>query len=196
MNNSNVFDNAVMQNLNNIDPTIRFAVWYWANWLTWKLFIAFMIIIILIFIVHNIKEQYKWQRYWYYLFITLSFFSYFAEFNSLFTFSIISLGILIIISSWSFLKDTYTDLQLQKVEATKFKKLSWKNIDSWKNFNSIREALKEDWHVAIQLLIEYLNKEYGELIKPLIIATIITILSLIIEVYIIYLLYSSEYFIR
>ncbi len=181
--------------LENYPSYIKIAVNYSSIGLGYTIFMTIMINIFLIWIIFNLKTEYTWQKNAFVLLLFAINIFYFIHFYTTFL-TLLSLFILlIIISSWKFIKNIYQDYMLQRVQDIKFKNLTKRQTKKSKKI-TIQEAFETNITLWIQLLLEHIEKEYWPLWVIYLWLLITIILNIIILFAYIYIMYGSAYFIK
>lgn len=181
--------------LENYPSYIKIAVNYSSIGLGYTIFMTIMINIFLIWIIFNLKTEYTWQKNAFVLLLFAINIFYFIHFYTTFL-TLLSLFILlIIISSWKFIKNIYQDYMLQRVQDIKFKNLTKRQTKKSKKI-TIQEAFETNITLWIQLLLEHIEKEYWPLWVIYLWLLITIILNIIILFTYIYIMYGSAYFIK
>ena len=181
--------------LENYPSYIKIAVNYSSIGLGYTIFMTIMINIFLIWIIFNLKTEYTWQKNAFILLLFAINIFYFIHFYTTFL-TLLSLFILlIIISSWKFIKNIYQDYMLQRVQDIKFKSLTKRQTKKSKKI-TIQEAFETNITLWIQLLLEHIEKEYWPLWVIYLWLLITIILNIIILFAYIYIMYGSAYFIK
>jgi len=182
--------------MDNLVTSVRFSVNYSTIWLWYTIFMTIIINIFLITIIYNLKTEYTWQKYCFYLLLLSINIFYFIKFYTIFLILFVLFTLLIIISSWQFIKNLYQDYMLQKVQDIKFKNIFSKQKSNSHKKLTIQEAFSSNITLWIQMLLQYMDREYGELWKLYLWLMIITLFNIVLLLAYIYIMYWSAYFIK